>query len=43
MQWTFDNLNDESYLRRVVMPLEVSVQLSEQHLPCPEVTDPRTT
>ena len=22
-QWTFDNLKDESYLRRVVMPLEV--------------------
>lgn len=22
-QWTFDNLNDEAYLRRVVMPLEV--------------------
>lgn len=22
-QWTFDNLNDEAYLRRVIMPLEV--------------------
>ena len=22
-QWTFDNLNDDSYLRRVIMPLEV--------------------
>lgn len=24
-QWTFDNLSDETYLRRVVMPLEVRV------------------
>lgn len=23
VQWTFDNLNDEAYLRRVIMPLEV--------------------
>ena len=22
LQWTFDNLNDEAYLRRIVMPLE---------------------
>jgi hypothetical protein len=22
-QWVFDNLNDEAYLRRVIMPLEV--------------------
>ena len=22
-QWTFDNLSDEAYLRRVIMPLEV--------------------
>jgi len=27
-QWMYDNLKDEAYLRRVVMPLEVSARIS---------------
>lgn len=33
-QWLYDNLKDESYLRRIIMPLEVRMHATTQMHAC---------